>query len=84
MVRQHDAVRTTVDIDDDLLDGLRSLARAQGRSLGSVVSELLRRALTPEPTRLGTGPGGFPTFEPPRDMGPLTIVTVRTALDDEP
>jgi Ribbon-helix-helix protein, copG family len=75
-------VRTTVDLDDDLLAGLRSLARAQGRSVSFVLSDLVRRALRPTP-RLQEGAGGFPTFEPPAGAAPLTVEAVRAALDDE-
>jgi hypothetical protein len=39
-------MRTTLDIDDDLLAAAKELARQQGRSAGAVVSALLRRALT--------------------------------------
>ena len=42
-------MRTTLDIDDDLLAAAKELARQQKRSAGEVVSQLLRRALT-EPT----------------------------------
>jgi hypothetical protein len=41
------AVRTTLAIDDDVLAAARGLAARQKRSLGEVVSELARRALTP-------------------------------------
>lgn len=78
----HHDVRTTVDIDNDVLEAVRSLARAQGRSLGSVLSDLVRRALVPD-TRLAQGPGGFPTFTPPNGTPPLTVEAVRAALDDE-
>ena len=71
-----------MDLDADVLDAVRSLARSQGRSLGYVLSELVRRALAPT-TRLDQGPGGFPTFEPPPGTAPLTVETVRAALEDE-
>ena len=38
-------MRTTLDIDDDLLAAAKDLARQQGSSAGRVVSALLRRAL---------------------------------------
>ena len=75
-------MRTTLDVEDDVLDAVRSLARAQGRSMGTVLSELVRRALSPD-RRLIDGPGGFPTFEVPTGAPPLTVETVRVALDDE-
>lgn len=75
-------MRTTVDLDEDVLDAVRSLARMQRRSMGTVLSELARRALTPE-QHGGVGPGGFPSFELPADAPPLTLDAVRAAMDDE-
>jgi Arc/MetJ family transcription regulator len=39
-------MRTTLDIDDDVLAAAKELSRQQGRSAGAVVSALLRQALT--------------------------------------
>ena len=39
-------MRTTLDIEDDVLAATKALARQQGRSAGSVVSAMLRKALT--------------------------------------
>ncbi len=39
-------MRTTLDIDDDLLAAAKELSRQQGRTAGDVVSGLLRQALT--------------------------------------
>ena len=39
-------MRTTLDIDDDLLTAAKELARREGASAGAVVSRLLRQALT--------------------------------------
>lgn len=38
-------MRTTLSIDDDVLYAVKSLARRDGRSVGEVLSELVRRAL---------------------------------------
>lgn len=40
------AMRTTLDIDDDLLRAAKEMARREKKSAGQVVSELIRRALT--------------------------------------
>lgn len=42
-------MRTTLNIDDDVLITAQLLARQQRRSLGALVSELLRRALSAGP-----------------------------------
>jgi hypothetical protein len=39
-------MRTTLDIDDDLLAAAKELARREGRTAGAVVSSLLRSSLT--------------------------------------
>ncbi len=42
-------MRTTVDIDNDVLEIARSLARYRNQSLGKVISELCRKNLQSEP-----------------------------------
>ena len=39
-------MRTTLDIDDDVLAAAKELARKQGNTAGAVISALARRALT--------------------------------------
>lgn len=48
---QDDAsVRTTLDLDDDVLQAAKELAAARGTTAGKIISELARRALTPART----------------------------------
>jgi hypothetical protein len=42
-------VRTTLDIDDDVLNAAKERARRERRTMGAVVSDLLRGALTSIP-----------------------------------
>lgn len=44
-------MRTTLDIDDDVLQAAKELARRGKRTAGHVLSALTRRALTPVPCR---------------------------------
>lgn len=39
-------MRTTLIIDDDVLEAVRDRARREGRTAGEVLSELARRQLT--------------------------------------
>ncbi|MGD9588931.1 MAG: hypothetical protein AB7Q37_02300 [Pyrinomonadaceae bacterium] len=39
-------MRTTLDIDEDILQAAKELSRRRGRTAGSVISELARRGLT--------------------------------------
>lgn len=41
-------MRTTLQLDEDVLAAARALAARQGRTLGEVVSELARKGLAPE------------------------------------
>jgi hypothetical protein len=43
-------MRTTLDIDDDVLQAAKELAAMRGMTAGQVVSELARRALSPSGT----------------------------------
>ena len=49
-------MRTTLDIDDDVLQAAKELGAVRGKTAGQVVSELARRALSPAAThRLRNG-----------------------------
>ena len=73
-------MRTTLQIDDDVIAAARELAAAERRSLGSVVSELARRGLTP--ARVATV-DGLPVIHVPGDSPPITPEMVRRALDED-
>jgi hypothetical protein len=61
-------MRTTLDLDDDVLAAARSIAAARKQTMGKVVSDLLRQSLA---TKLKKGPNGIPLL--PRRPG--VIVT---------
>jgi len=46
-MRQHHRMRTTLEIDPDVMEAARELAKDSRRSIGAVVSELARRGLMP-------------------------------------
>jgi hypothetical protein len=73
-------VRTTVDLDPDVVQAARSLAKSRRTSLGRVLSDLARRGLAP---RRETARKGFPVFRVPADAPPLTPEAVARALDEE-
>jgi hypothetical protein len=73
-------VRTTVRIDDDVLQAAKSLARSEGRTVGEVLTELARKGLTP--VDLGEGDAGFPVFSVPAGAKPITPEMVRQATED--
>ena len=73
-------MRTTLNLEDDLLRAVRSLAKERDESLGAVVSSLLRRALRPEP-ELGYE-HEVPVFMVRENAPPITPEMVEHALED--
>lgn len=73
-------MRTTVNLDDDLLRVLRSIAEEEERTISEVVSELVRKALRPDVPELRED--GFPVFEVSDDAPPMTPEQVREALEE--
>ena len=73
------SVRTTINLDDDVLETTRAIARAERRALGAVVSDLVRRGLVPPQPRIDDE-DGFPVFRVRQTAQPITDEMVRTAL----
>jgi hypothetical protein len=49
-------MRTTLELDDDILDSVRPLAHQRGVTLGRLISELARQSLTsPMPQKVRNG-----------------------------
>ena len=60
------AMRTTLDLDEDVLQAAKEIAAARGMTAGKVLSELARKGLTP--TRAGRVRNGVPLL-PRRPAG---------------
>ncbi len=73
-------MRTTLALDDDVLEAAREIASGTGRSLGAVVSDLARRSLRPVGWHYVNG---FPVFDVPADAPMVTDEDVARARDDE-
>lgn len=73
-------MRTTLDIADDVVAAAKELAAAQRRSLGSVISELARRGLTPARVEADDG---LPVIRVPAGTPAITPEMVRRALDED-
>ena len=74
-------MRTTLNIDDEILEVAKSLAGERNLSVGAVVSELARRGLQQRATRRGRK--GFPVFAVSRDSTHLTLDRVKR-YENEP
>ena len=84
-------MRTTLDIEDDILEAAKDLARAEGRTVGEIISALARKALTAPMASAGYpssfaepqaayGTGTWPTL-PGRDGLIVTTELVRRIED---
>jgi hypothetical protein len=74
-------MRTTLDIDDDVIAAARAIARRDKVSVGTVVSILAREALRqPVATR---HEGRIPVFDVREDAPAITNEMVRAALDEQ-
>ena len=64
-------MRTPVNLDDDIHEAALGRARATGRPLGRVLSDMARQALQAEPQAPGNraGAGRFATFDVPCNAG---------------
>lgn len=69
-------MRTTVNIDDDVLQAVNARARREGKTVGRLLSELARNALTAPATPANAAePEAFHGFRPFPSLG--RVVTNR-------
>lgn len=72
-------MRTTLEVDDDVLAAARTIAAERGVSIGTALSDLARRGLRPRPV---AADGGVPVFAVDEDAPVITPDMVRQALDE--
>jgi hypothetical protein len=74
-MRRRFTMRTTVTLDDEILELAARQAKLRGVSLSRTVSDLLRRGLSaPTPSQ---DKGGIVVFQLPADSPPVTTEEVR-------
>jgi hypothetical protein len=73
-------MRTTLDIEDDVLLTAREISRQRGVSMGKVVSDLARQALTHQTK--GTARHGLPLFPVQRDAGLVSLELMNQLCDE--
>jgi hypothetical protein len=73
-------MRTTVDLDEDILRTAKELAREKEQSLGRVLSDLARRGLQPPVPKYKTR-NGIPLLMPEPGDPPITSELVRELLE---
>jgi hypothetical protein len=81
-MRDDPLMRTTLDLDDDVLQAAKELAAVRRSTAGKILSELARKALTPvDAPRVRNG---VPLL-PPRPPGaPIPTMKLVNELRDDP
>jgi hypothetical protein len=78
---EHD-VRTTVDLEDDVLIAAKEIARQRGLSTGKILSELARQALSRHDG--ATTRNGVPLFPVQQGAGIVTLELINRLRDEFP
>lgn len=75
-------MRTTLDLDPDILQAAKELASVRGTTAGKVISELVRKALEPAAgtTKVRNGVPLMPRR--PAGSPPVTVKFVEDLLDE--
>ncbi len=73
-------MRTTLDIDDDILLAVKEIARKRGTTMGKVLSDMIRQVLTRQ-TEAATR-HGVPLFPVQPDAGVVTLELVNQLRDE--
>lgn len=75
------AVRTTLNLDDDVLESARALAAQRRQPIGAVISDLARRSLAPQQPIASTR-NGIRLFPVRADAAPVTPELIRELLEE--
>ncbi len=81
-MRDDPSMRTTLDIDADVLQAAKELAEHRGTTAGKVLSELARKAL--EPKTRTTSRNGVPLMRRRPAGSPKPTLALVNRLRDEP
>ena len=74
-------MRTTLDIEEDVLLAAKELARHEGRTAGQVLSDLARKGLAAEAPKKFSLRGGVPVFPSRGEI--ITSEKVQQLMDKE-
>jgi hypothetical protein len=76
-------MRTTLDIDEDVLQAAKELAAARKSTVGKILSELTRKALEPPKRPVARRRHGVPLLPPRQGERPVTMAMVNSLRDDD-
>ena len=74
-------MRTTINLDDDVLAAAKQLARKRSSTLGQTLSDIMRRGLQPQPTWQVRN--GVPLLETRPGSKKVTMELVNQLRDEE-
>jgi hypothetical protein len=75
-------MRTTLDLEEDILMAVREIARRRGVTMGKALSDLARQALTRQAA--GAVRSGVPLFPVQPDADVVTLELVNQLRDEAP
>lgn len=75
-------MRTTLDIDDDVLQAAKELAAARGKTAGQVVSDLIRKGLQTASASRRRVRNGVPLIRRKPGAPVMTMALVNELRDD--
>jgi len=75
-------MRTTIDLEEDVLRAAKEIAKQRGSTLGRVLSDLARQALTRKAPI--SKKHGLPLFPVPPNAGVVTLELINHLRDETP
>lgn len=81
-MRYHEGMRTTLDIDDDVLQAAKEIAALRNSTAGKVLSDLARKGLEPSREEEAVR-NGVPLLPRREGAGPVTVEQVNRLRDEE-
>jgi hypothetical protein len=75
-------MRTTLDVDDDVLQAVKELAGLQKKTAGQLLSELARKALAPLPHTRSRMRNGVPLLPSRPEASIMTMADVNRLRDE--
>ena len=76
-------MRTTLDLDEDVLQALKEIAQLRGQTAGRVASDLVRKAIRPAPDKRQKVRNGVPIFQARPGQRIITMELVNRLRDEE-
>lgn len=76
-------MRTTLEIDDDVMQAAREIARVRNLAIGTAISELARRGLAPESAPKVEMRNGIPVWVHEPGASVVTSRMVRRLAEEE-